>query len=237
MNDGAKRPAIIFFFGGGWVGGSPKQFYPFSRHLAEKGMIAISAQYRTKKSHKTTPAECVKDGKSAIRWVRQHAAEYGIDPSKIAAGGGSAGGHVAAATATLKHYDEADEDLSISSKPNLLVLCNPVIDNSEKGYGHDRVKAYWKNFSPLHNLDKNTPNSIFFLGTKDHLIPVATGEAWDKKLKELGVESELHLWKDQKHGFFNYKAKEDAGGKNYSELIEKMDEHGFHYDPLSNQFR
>ena len=67
-NDGKKRPAVVFFFGGGWVGGSPSQFYPFCKHLASKGMVAVSAQYRTKKSHGTSPQECVKDGKSAVRW-------------------------------------------------------------------------------------------------------------------------------------------------------------------------
>ncbi|MDB4796380.1 alpha/beta hydrolase fold domain-containing protein, partial [Akkermansiaceae bacterium] len=93
-----SRPAIVFFFGGGWNGGSPKQFYPHSEHLASLGMVAISAEYRVKSRNKTTPMECVKDGNSAIRWVRSHAKELGINPDMIAAGGGSAGGHVAAAT-------------------------------------------------------------------------------------------------------------------------------------------
>ena len=221
--DGAIRPTIVFFFGGGWSGGSPKQFYPFSRHLASKGMIAISAQYRTKKSHGVEPSECIKDGKSAIRWVRSHAAEYGINPKMIAAGGGSAGGHVAASTGTATKFEEADEDKTISSRADLLVLCNPVVDNSEKGYGYDRVKNYWKDFSPLHNIDEQTPNSIFFLGSKDRLIPVSTGELWDQKIKAMGKKSELHVWEGQPHGFFNYKAKEKGGGKIFQEMTIKMD--------------
>ena len=83
-----KRPAIVFFFGGGWNGGSPSQFYPFCKHLASKGMVAMSAEYRIKSKHKTNPDACVKDGKSAIRWARKNAAEWGIDPNRIAAGGG-----------------------------------------------------------------------------------------------------------------------------------------------------
>ena len=219
--DPEKTPAIVFFFGGGWSSGSPRQFFPYCRHLANKVMVAVSAEYRTKKSHGVIPQECVKDGKSAIRWVRKHAAEFGVDPLKIAAGGGSAGGHVAASTATATRFEEAAEDKSVSSRPNLLVLCNPVVDNGPKGYGYDRVKDYWKSFSPLHNIDSQTPNSIFFLGDEDRLIPVRVGEDWDKKIKAQGKMSELHVWKGQGHGFFNYKGK--SGGEVYLQLIAKMD--------------
>ena len=114
-----KRPVIIFFFGGGWVGGQTKQFYQQARFFADKGFLAISAEYRVIKKHKTTPFECVKDGKSAIRYLRKHAVELGIDPDKIIASGGSAGGHVAACTGVIKDFDEVEEDLNISSVPNL----------------------------------------------------------------------------------------------------------------------
>ena len=86
-------PAIVFFFGGGWVGGTPTQFYHQCDYLASRGMMAISAEYRIKSKHGTTPFECVADGKSAIRWVRANAERLGINPDKIVAGGGSAGGH------------------------------------------------------------------------------------------------------------------------------------------------
>ena len=79
-----KRPAAVFFFGGGWVGGSPRQFYPKCHLLAERGMVAISAEYRTKKSHGTDPRACVEDGKSAARWIHEHAAELGMIQHGIA---------------------------------------------------------------------------------------------------------------------------------------------------------
>jgi len=200
-----KKPCIVFFFGGGWVGGTPSQFFPHCRYLASRGMVAISAEYRVKKKHKTTPYECVKDGKSAIRWVRKHAKELGVDPKRIAAGGGSAGGHVAAATGTVKGFEEPSEDKSISSKPNALVLFNPVYDNGPTGYGHDRVKDRWREFSPMHNIDKKTPPTIVFLGTRDKLIPVATAEKYKEIMQKAGVRCDLHLYKDQPHGFFNYR--------------------------------
>lgn len=219
-HDGAKRAAIVFFFGGGWNGGTPSQFYPHARHLADQGMVAISAEYRTRGSHGVDPRACTMDGKSAVRWIRAHAAEYGIDPNRIAAGGGSAGGQVAAATGTATTFEEADEDKGISAWPNLLVLFNPVLDNGPGGYGHDRVKDYWQGFSPLHNVTTNTPASIFFLGSKDNLIPVATGEAWDKAIKAQGKMSELHVWEGAGHGFFNYGKN---GGKYYNEILPKLD--------------
>ncbi len=133
---GYKTPAIVFFHGGGWNAGGPSQFFNQFRHLASRGMMAISAEYRLGKKHGTTPRECVQDGKSALRWVRSHAAQLGIDPDLLAAGGGSAGGHVAAAAALIEGFNETDEDLTVSCRPNTLVLFNPVIDNGPNGYGH-----------------------------------------------------------------------------------------------------
>lgn len=198
-----KAPAIVFFFGGGWYGGKPGQFYKQSQYLASRGMVAICAEYRTKKSHKVNPSECLKDAKSAMRYVRSHAKELGIDPDKLAAGGGSAGGHLAAAVATTKGFDEEGEDASVSCRPNALVLFNPVFDNGPGGYGHKRVKDYWKAFSPLHNIDKDAPPTIVFLGTKDKLVPVKTAQNYQKKMQDLGLRCDLHLYEGMPHGFFN----------------------------------
>ncbi|MFC1792887.1 nucleoside hydrolase-like domain-containing protein [Planctomycetota bacterium] len=202
-----RRPAIVFFFGGGWNGGSPSQFYPHCDYFASRGMVAMSAEYRVKTRHGTSPRECVKDGKSVIRWIRVHADELGIDPGKLAAGGGSAGGHVAAATATLSAFDEEGEDQSVSSIPNALVLFNPVFDNGPEGYGYDRVKEYWEDISPMNNISQSTPPTIVFLGTKDKLIPTTTAEEYKKLMANKGRRCDLRFYKDQGHGFFNYRNK------------------------------
>ena len=214
-----RRPAIVFFFGGGWNGGTPKQFDPHCRYLASRGMVAITAEYRVKSRNKTTPFECVKDGKSAIRWVRANADKLGVDSKNVAAGGGSAGGHVAAATGNCPGLEEEGENLKVSSKPDVLVLFNPVYDNSSKGYGHDRVKSRWKEISPMHNIRKGAPPTIVFLGTKDKLIPVSTGQEYEKRLVAVGSRSELHLYEGATHGFFN-KSKGDA----YPDTVIKMDD-------------
>lgn len=217
-NPADKRAAIVFFFGGGWNSGSPTQFYPHCQHLASRGMVAISADYRVFSRHKTSPRECVKDGKSAIRWVRQHAGELGIDPDRIAAGGGSAGGHVAAATGTLTAFNEDNEDSAVSSLPNALVLFNPVLDTGPGQHAYERVKDYWQDISPIHNISENTPATIIFLGTKDEVVPLESAEKFKKEMAEKGVRCDLEIYEGQKHGFFNFKNKE-----NYTDTVEKMD--------------
>ncbi len=214
-----KRPAIVFFFGGGWVGGSPKQFQPHCEYLASRGMVAMTADYRVRSRQGTTPFECVKDGKSATRWIRLHAGELGIDPERLAAGGGSAGGHVAASTGNLSGLDEAGEDLSVSSKPNALVLFNPVYDNGPKGYGHDRVKDRYKEISPMHNLRKGAPPTIVFLGDKDKLIPVSTAERYKALMEKAGSRCDLHVYAGQPHGFFN----KGKPGQYYEKTVLEMD--------------
>ena len=218
---GEARPAIVFFFGGGWVGGNPNQFYPHCAHLAEHGVVAISAEYRIRSKHKTTPFDCVADGKSAIRFVRSHAENLGVDPDMIAAGGGSAGGHVAAATATVPALDDENDDLKVSARPNALVLFNPVYDNGSNGYGFDRVKERYKEISPMHNISKGMPPAIVFLGTEDKLIPVATAKEFQRRMKRIGSRSELKLYEGEGHGFFNAGRKDN---KNYDQTVSEMDE-------------
>ena len=216
-----KLPAIVFFFGGSWSKGSPTQFEQHSRYLAKRGMVAICADYRVSSRQKTTPNECVADGRSAIRWVRANAERLGIDPNRIAAGGGSAGGHVAAAAGMVEGMDDpADENASVSSKPNALVLFNPVYDNGPEGYGADRVKKWFPLISPAHNISKDDPPAIVFLGTKDILIPVKTAEKFKADMEAVGLKSELHLYEGQEHGFFN----EGKGGTgNFLDILRKTD--------------
>ena len=200
-----KRPAVVFFFGGSWNGGSVAQFEPHANYLAGRGIVAFLADYRVKSRQKTPPLACVEDGKSAIRWVRQNAERLGVDPDKIIAGGGSAGGHVAATTGICDGLEGPNEDLSVSSKSEALLLFNPVYDNGPDGYGHDRVTEWFPAISPAHNITKGDPPTIVFLGSEDKLIPVSTAEKFRDDQKALGIKSELHVYKGEPHGFFNLK--------------------------------
>ena len=117
-------------FGGGWNGGSVAQFEQHARYLAERGMATFVADYRVKSRQNTEPNACVADGKSAVRWLRKNAKRLNIDPARIAAGGGSAGGHVAATTGICDGLAAPGEkDSGISSMANALLLFYPVYDN------------------------------------------------------------------------------------------------------------
>lgn len=199
-----EYPAMVFFFGGGWKGGTRYHFVNHARYFSKRGLVCFLVDYRTENKNQTTPFESLKDAKSAIRYIRKNAAELGINATKIIASGGSAGGHLAAATALIDHYNETSDDLSVSSVPDALVLFNPVIDNGPGGYGYERIGNKYKNFSPLHNIREGTPPTIFFLGTNDNLIPVETARYYKKVMEKTGSRCELKLYEGEGHGFFNY---------------------------------
>jgi acetyl esterase len=205
MEKAKKYPAMVFFFGGGWNGGTIKQFEPYAKYFSQRGMICFLVDYRVKNRQQTTPFESLNDAKSAIRFIREEAVELYIDTSKIVAAGGSAGGHLAAATALINDYNENTDNMSVSCIPNALVLFNPVIDNGPGGYGYDRIGDDYKSFSPLHNIKKGAPPTILFLGTNDNLIPVETAKYYQKVMEKVNSRCELHLYEGQGHGFFNYK--------------------------------
>ena len=201
--NGESRPAIIFFFGGGWNSGTIEQFRPQADYLISRGMIAALADYRVKTRQGTSPFESLADAKSAMRFLRKNAGNLGIDKERIVASGGSAGGHLAAATAYSKGFDDPKDDRSVSCIPNALVLFNPVIDNSPDGYGYERIGEDYKRFSPLHNISPGGPPAIFFLGDNDRLIPVETGRKFKKRMEEAGNRCELRVYEGGAHGFFN----------------------------------
>ncbi len=199
-----KRPGIVFFFGGGWTGGRIQQFEPQAVHLASRGMVAARADYRVKSRHGVTPKECVEDAKSAVRWLRQNAVELGIDPDQIVAAGGSAGGHIAACTALTEGLDGEGENTGVSSRPNALVLFNPVLRFSGIPQLMERIgndETLGKAISPTRHLAKDSPPTLIFFGTADRLA--AMGDEFVQKSKELGHRAELFTADGQPHGFFN----------------------------------
>jgi acetyl esterase len=204
------RPAIVFYHGGGWTGGGPTQFNEHSEYFVTRGLVCIQVQYRLlDKKKNDPPTACIHDAKSAMRWVRSHAKELGIDPDRIASGGGSAGGHLAAFVGMVEGTDDPQDDLKVSAKSNAMLLFNPVFDNGPGGWGTGRVGDRYKEFSPAHNITKDDPPGIVFLGSKDNLIPVKTVETFKANMEKVGVKCDIHIYEGQGHGFFNY-GKEDS---------------------------
>jgi len=223
FNEKTEYPTIVFFFGGGFNSGKVTQFKPHAEYLSSRGMITVLADYRVKTRHQTTPFDAVADAKSAIRFLRQNSKKLNIYKEKIAASGGSAGGHLAAAAATVHGLNDPNDNLKVSAKPNALVLYNPVFDNGPTGYGYERVGDRYLEISPIHNIDKFTPPTIVFLGTKDDLIPVETAKLYKQKMELAGSRCDLFLYEDQRHGFFNYRDDSKDGNKYFTETLVQTD--------------
>ena len=213
-----RRGAIVFFFGGGWNGGTPGQFVPQCEYLAKRGMVAITAEYRVKSRHGAHPADCVADAKDAVRWIRLHARELGIDNARIAVSGGSAGGHVAVSTATLKTLPAENDDKS-SCQPNALILYNPVCDTTMRGYGGKRLGDRMYELSPVHHIPKRMPPTLIFHGLADRTVPFENVQRFKDIMDQLGNACELVPYAGAGHGFFN------PGRKNnqYADTTQRLD--------------
>jgi acetyl esterase/lipase len=225
-----RRPAVVFFFGGGWQNGSPAQFAQQSRYLAGRGMVAICADYRVESRHGVTPIECVEDAKAAMAYVRRNAERLGIDPDRIAAGGGSAGGHLAACTGVIEGFDPPGA--KASSRPNAMVLFNPAVQLAPRA-GEDGVRTdaaeriaartggRSKEISPIHQVGENEPTTLILHGVADTTVPFSTVRRFGELMREKGNRCEVVGFKDQKHGFFNARGGDE---KNYVATTRLMDE-------------
>lgn len=197
------RPALVFFHGGGWRGGSPNQFRNYCVALAELGVVGISAQYRLMRDAPGLPFDAVRDARSALRHVKAHAASLGIDAQRVGAGGGSAGGQLAVMTALGSGLDDPKDDRRISPAPALLVLMNPMLDLD--GQAEMRAHARWRELSPLHLLGRQPlPPTLIVQGTADRVTPHAQAEVFRARALALGAQDvTLTLFPDRQHGFFN----------------------------------
>ena len=227
-----QKPAIVFFFGGGWEQGTPAQFTKHCEYFAARGMVAITADYRVASRHNAKPYQCVEDAKSIIRWMRQNAKQLGIDPDRIVAAGGSAGGHLAASTATLPKYDHPEENLSISSTPNALALFNPVLLTADipdllelpaksKKKLLNRFEGDPATLSPANYIPTNMGPSIIFHGTADKTVPYRTAEIFHQLAIKKGNDCTLVAYEGEGHGFFNYGRKNNGP---FVSTVQKLDD-------------
>jgi len=216
------RPAIVFFFGGGWTSGTPEQFYPQSRYLADRGMVALCADYRVHSRDQALVIDCIADAQDAVRYVREHAVDFKIAPARIAAGGGSAGGHLAAAVATLNYRGQPSVAPELF-RPAALVLFNPALvlapiaGTALKSQDAVRVERLEERMgdkpeavSPYHHLTESLPPTLILHGQADTTVPYATVVAFRDRAEQLKVDCKLVGYPDQTHGFFNY-ARGQAG--------------------------
>lgn len=185
--------AILLFFGGAWTTGNPAQFAPEAAYLAQRGMTVVLPDYRTIGRDHATPFDSMADAAAAMRWVRAHAAQLGIDAHRIAAGGGSAGGHLALTTAVLPSAGGP-------ASPDALVLFNPVVDTSSwtKQFGSRAPDA-----APLLHIHAGLPPTLILHGRADTTAPFAQVEAYCSAVRRNGDRCEVVGFDGAGHGFFN----------------------------------
>lgn len=207
------RSGVVFFFGGGWVEGTPNHFASQSRHLAGLGMVAACADYRVFSRHGTTPFDAVSDAKAAVRWMRQNSARLGFAPDRLVAAGGSAGGHLAACTAMFSGFEES----GTSSVPNALMLFNPVLDTTERGGLWEKISAArWAEISPCHLICKGLPPTLLQHGDRDEMVPHEEAVRFARDMSAAGNDCRLVTYPGRKHGFFNRKERNaDAEESDY----------------------
>lgn len=204
-------PAIVWYYGSGFNKREPGQFFEHGKILAKLGMASISTKIRgaagNRENRDITP--CLEDAKSAFRWVRSRVDKFNLDPDRIAVGGGSSGGYLAAAMATLPDFDTPSEDLKVPVDPSLQVLFNPFLGRVD----------FPKELAPLKNVTKDTPPAILFQGTEDTTTPLSLAYQYQISISQPGNESRVVVYEGQKHGFFNYR---DGGNPYYYKTVGDM---------------
>lgn len=206
INKEIKTPAILFFFGGGFRNGSPEQFTFQARYFANRGIAGIVVDYRVNSRNNVKPIECLSDAKAAIQWVRKNAKDLNIDPNKIIASGGSAGGYLAAGSYFVDKKVVGNSDKT-NEKPNAIILFNPggmdMPEINENAFMM-RFGALRKDVNLIDLIGINAPPTLILHGDEDKTVDIATVRNFTKKMNTSGHKCELKEYKNKPHGFFNF---------------------------------
>ena len=199
-----ERGLVIFFFGGGWTGGSVQQFEPQAKELARLGIVTALPQYRVLSRDGSSIEVAVQDAIHCVSHMYENAEQYGVDKKKIVLSGGSAGAHLAVSSVLLKHF--IPKEFRYAEDIKGLMLCNPVLDTVEFGHRAQAIQQSEydsEQFSPLHHLGNRLPDTIIFQGIEDTTVPVETARAFGEQAVKMGYRCEVVEFADEKHGFFN----------------------------------
>lgn len=215
-----KGPLLIYIHGGGWAGGSKNA--PMGLTLLSLGYSLASVEYRFSQDA-VFPAQ-IEDCKSAVRWLRAHATEYGYDPKRIAAAGDSAGGHLTAllaVTGDVKDFDEGDNldqssaircGIDFYGPTDFLAFLPPSKDaNEPPQQGRPLLNQLFggpltqkvelaRKASPVSWVNKHTAPLFILHGTKDSLVPTSQSTELCEKMQSAGVEVKLDVIDGAGHG-------------------------------------
>jgi acetyl esterase/lipase len=228
---GERRPGIVIIHGGGWTGGAKgaRREIEIGTTLAQHGYVCVSIDYALAKPGSPTWPGNLKDCKRAVQWLRKHADEYQIDPDRIGAIGGSAGGHLTAMLALTGPEDgfEPEEDPGVSTRIRAAV---PMYAHMAAGFDRDhamfpakRSEApdLYRLAAPIEHVTKDDPPILLLHGTADTTTPLFHSERMAAKLKEVGVPHQLVIVEGAPHSFALRPRQRDLSGL----VVGFFDEH------------
>lgn len=225
----AKKPAVIYFPGGGFTSADHEKFIEMRYALAREGFVVAACQYR---AVPTKFPGLVEDAKAAVRFLKAHADEYGVDPDRIGVLGDSAGGYVVQMLGTTngeKGWDAGD-NLNVSSDVNAVVTIYGISDITKIGEGlnQDAVhnspavtealllngpafKSYAgasvrsdmakaKHASPIGHVDGSEPPFLIMHGSADQLVSPLQSKELFEALTAKKVQADYVLVRDAGHG-------------------------------------
>lgn len=203
-------PAVLLIHGGGWRGGDKAD--PRERNigntLASHGYAVFSINYLLNGEvqdedgntrHIIAWPQNIYDCKSALRFIRAYAKDYGIDPNRIAVMGGSAGGHLSMLLGSTAHHEELNRHGLYTDQPNHVSAIITFYGNYDirgrrvsrfAGSTPEETAANETLASPVTHIDANTPPMLIVHGTGDNAVPVKRSRLLAEHLKSLGLEYE-----------------------------------------------
>lgn len=226
MQKKEKLPAIVFFYGGGWNSSNMKQFDLQAKYLASRGVVVFCPEYRYASKHHTKVVECVKDSRSAMRYIKSHADEFGIKPEQVIAAGISAGGHLSAALATINEFNESTDDLNISVNPYALVLIVPAVRIERATLNPAFVPRFdgkEEALSPYNHIKKNMPPTLIMAGVNDDKIPIESVRAFKEKMEQYGNSCKLIAYPGKGHNLAHFIQSPDSFKASLGDMEKFLD--------------
>jgi len=200
---GKKKQVMVYFHAGNWQSGKPDQFFGACKADARKGWVACAVEYRLHDRQGSLPFEAVKDARSAIRWLRQHAVEFNIDTSKIVASGYAAGGHLALTCAMANKYNEQTDNLHYSPAPNLIMVTSGIYDLTDINTAWIRKdlknKDEVKDITPNYLVKAGMPHILIIHGTADGYASYTSAKFFESQMVKVKNQLSFHSFKGAGH--------------------------------------
>ncbi len=190
---GKARPAILLFHGGAWRLGEAAWLFGRAKEFAEKGMVAISVEYRLAVDG-LSPVDGVEDTCAAFAWARQQAGKFEIDTKRVAGYGVSAGGHLVAAAAMLKSVN--GKKIARSSRPNALLMFSPALNMAKDPYfmGLMAGKGDPASYSPSEFISRTLPPTLIIQGEEDTIVLARDAIAFRDAALKAGASCALKVY-------------------------------------------